>query len=202
MTSSDPFQNWPPEQHRITDAAHLHALGQFSIVYNMMEDIIYWIFNHYFPADKDYSERLFHDLNNRVRVDMLKAIIGHTETDDAVHHAMLHALRCFDICTDNRNILMHAMVGETDETVFQIAKRSRTNPLKFVHYKIPLTEMRSIADECAEVYIFMVRLVGWIQEEQWEEGPGPFPETPVQPHRLSSFPPEEAGKDGAHQPGA
>ena len=112
-------------KYRITDAAHLHALGQFSVLYNTMEDAISWIFNYYFPANKDYAERLFHDLNNRVRIDMLKAIIEQVEKDTRIKDNMIYALWCFDICTENRNTLMHAMMGGTNETIFQLAKRSR-----------------------------------------------------------------------------
>lgn len=195
MTSADPFPNWPSEKYRITDAAHLHALGQFSVLYNTMEDAISWIFNYYFPANKDYAERLFHDLNNRVRIDMLKAIIEQVEKDTRIKDNMIYALWCFDICTENRNTLMHAMMGGTNETIFQLAKRSRKNPLKFLYYKLPIDELRSIADACAETYMFIFQLTSWVQEEEWEDGPGPFPDKPTLPRRLNSSQPEQAGKD-------
>ena len=129
MSNPDDFDNWPANYNRVADAAHLHAIGQFSLMYNYLEEIFGFVFQCSVPADANYLEFLFHQLNNRERADMLSAIVQFGENDAAALDHQLYAIRCFDICTDNRNIVLHAAPDITAET-FRLSKRARNNPTK------------------------------------------------------------------------
>jgi len=83
---SDPVGvgDWPSQNNRLGDIAHVHAIGQFSLMYNMLEKMFGYVFQCSFPADGAYSETLFHQLNNRERADMLNAIMRFGEPNPEV----------------------------------------------------------------------------------------------------------------------
>jgi len=103
----DQASEWPPEQYRLAPNDYLAALGQLTFVYNMLESMMRNIFIKYLPFAEDYARMLFHKLNNRDRIDLLSAFVKENEKDNDVSEAILYCINCFDICTENRNILMH-----------------------------------------------------------------------------------------------
>ena len=146
MTDHDNIDGWPAQTARVATVAQLHALGQISLLYNYLEDACGFIFGEYMPTDRTFSESLFHRLNNGERVDLLSAVISKSEKEQEVLDRALYFLLCYDICTQNRNILAHARKRDTDANIIELTKRASRNASREIHFTLPLAELRLVAD--------------------------------------------------------
>jgi hypothetical protein len=194
---------WPLKINRIADDEHLRAIGHFSLMFNYAEETLRDIFRASFHSTQDYSALLFKKLSNRERIDMLREIVRFDEKDPAVSEKLLSALLHFDICTENRNIVLHAINDVVTPTgsAMRLIKRSRNKPNELNHYDVPLPDLRAVADDAGFTFVFMMQVLGWLLKREREEPLGPLPETPPQPHRLTPSRPQEANAGGPPQPG-
>ncbi len=113
MTDPNASDGWPPFGSQLASVPFVHAFGQTSLAYNLLEDMMGMIFTSSMPTKTAFSEGLFQKLNNRDRMNFLKAVIDHNEKHEPAKSAFLYLITCFDICTENRNILMHVIVEVT-----------------------------------------------------------------------------------------
>lgn len=162
-------------------------------MYNMLEEMFGFVFMSSFPANGEYSEFLFHKLSNRERVDMLTAFINFGELNQEVKDRLLYAIRCFDICTNNRNIVLHATSDSDPSQAFRLSKRARNNPSQTNFYQVPLETLRRVADDAAEAFNYWAKLFYWLTERRASpKRPLPLPDKPPQPYRLSPSRPAAA----------
>lgn len=188
MTKSKMPDDWPSDPNKISDASHVHAIGQFALMYNALEEMFGFVWQCCFPANGDYSASLFHGLNNRQRVDMLTAISRFGEKDKAAQELMLYAIRCFDICTDNRNTMLHAIKERSSTTdTLRLSKRARNNPERTTYYELPLTTLRRVADDTAATLNLWADLFLWLEDRRYGQL-RPLPDKPLQPYRLTPSP--------------
>ncbi len=207
MSDTDKFSGWPGGR-RFADDAHLHALGQMALAYNRLEWSFGILFSIHFPAAPAYSEDLFHSINNRRRIDLLRAVVTHNEKDEQVKELVLHALACFDICTDNRNILMHAMASTSSNTeILALEKRASNNSSRLINFEVPLTDLRRVADDCSAIVWFIVGLSRFAMDRDmrsWGKAtrpePLPLPDKPPRPHKLTPSQPPKADADETPPP--
>ena len=200
MIESKMPDDWPSDSNKISDASHVHAIGQFALMYNALEEMFGFVWQCCFPANGDYSESLFHNLNNRQRVDMLAALSRFGEKDKGAQEFILYALRCFDICTDNRNTMLHA-IKEHSSTAdsLRLSKRAKNNPARTAYYELPLATLRRVADETAATLNLWVDLFLWLEERRVGQN-RPLPDRPPQPYRLSPSPQIATDADAPHPP--
>lgn len=196
MDDPKALDEWPSRNNKIADAAHVHAIGQFSLAYNNLEELFGYVFQCTFPAGGDYSEILFHSLNNRERVDMLEALFRfHDSNNKELFERVLYALRCFDICTANRNVVMHAVTdheaGSTPE-LLRLRKKAHNNPLRNTSYEVPLEMLRKVADDTMVVFDYWAKLFFWLSDRRDGKKLPPLPDKPPQPYRLNPSPLVEA----------
>jgi hypothetical protein len=191
--------DWPNAYNSIADTAHVHAIGQLSLMYNSLEEMFGFVWQSSFPADGDYSEMLFHKLSNRDRVDMLSAFIRFGEKDAVAREHLLYALLCFNICTDNRNIVLHAVTESASAAgIFRLSKKARKDPARTALYDVPLPVLRQVADDAGATFHFWTDLFVWLSGRRAGRMT-PLPDKPPQPHRLSPSLPS-AGDAGAPPP--
>jgi hypothetical protein len=186
-------ETWPKESNTLADPRHIQAIGQFALLFNYAEAAVEEIFLIYFPTEKEYSENLFVKLSNRDRVDLLCKIAQRSEKNPTVLGLVLDGLRFFDICTDNRNIVMHAtndMDAQTD--IIRFAKRARNNPKITNWYDVSLEDMRRVADDAAATFLFLFGLYLFLKSRAENRLPWTLPDRPPQPYRLSPSPQSEA----------
>jgi hypothetical protein len=107
MDDSGSIDGWPSKQ--LGTVAQVHALGQITLVYNYLQEAFTLLFTLCMPTRSDFSEALFHKLNNRDRINLLYAVIDKNEMEEDVREALHYGLLCYDVCTENRNILMHTL---------------------------------------------------------------------------------------------
>ena len=191
---SEPFPDWPTPLNRFIDSAHLHALGQLTFLYNLLEDAFGYLFVQYYPTSKQFAVNQYLDLNNHKRIHLLRELVQTSETDEAVKGAVLAAIVGFDICTNNRNILAHSMVESDAGGILKLGKRKSKSSRQFVSYEVPLRTLRRAADETADYFAFVEDLHNFFSDREavarretmdWE--PRPLPEMPPTPHRIKTI---------------
>jgi hypothetical protein len=116
-------------------------------------------------------------------------LVKHNEKDLALAEQVLFAINCYDICTENRNILLHATNANTNyETmVIELRKRASKNPLRELQFEVPLELLRRVADEMSQTLEFVSAL--WYFQFQktnpYAHEQVPLPEKPPNPHKLT-----------------
>jgi len=133
-----------------------------AMAYNYLEEMMQAVFQSCMSMDSEYSERLFHKLNNRDRIDMLSAAIKSSRFHRDAKERLSYLLQCYDICTENRNILMHAAFRETFADMLHLGKRSSNNPKVENAFRISLAELRRIAEEICEQTSYATDLYYWV----------------------------------------
>jgi hypothetical protein len=156
----DRVENWPPPGHNVGSVAHVHAFGQMALTSAMLEELICMLLVQRLPMFQNDAQSRIHGMNNRDRVEWLRAIVRAKEPDSAVADLFLHAIHCFDICMENRNMLVHALYEGTDLATasIKLTKRSRNNPLQQIKFQVPIEQLRKMAEEMGETVNFMLEL--------------------------------------------
>ena len=208
MNERKDLDGWPSERDQIASVPYIHAFGQVTLSYNMMEIMMGNLFTTCVPMELDFAERLFHKLNNRERIDLLSALVRTNEKESEAREAILHCIRCYDICTDNRNILMHVTLDDLDATAVLLKKRASQDPTRDIIFHVPLTDLRLVADQIGQTFQYTYDLFIWLLRREAHgfhlKGvttllgdlatvpPGPLPDRPPKPRKLTPYQPPEA----------
>ncbi|QIG95480.1 MULTISPECIES: hypothetical protein [unclassified Bradyrhizobium] len=192
---TDPDGNWPTSFNRIASSAQLEALGQITLMFNYLEEGIGTIFKAVMPTDTDFSNRLYHKLNNRDRIDLLSAI-AKTTCRDGVQEEIIYLLNCYEICTENRNILQHAILESADEDIISLSKKATRDPNRQNEFRIPLTELRGVADDMAELFVYTMRLQAMIDARADPSTTASLAASPDRPPKPSILIPYRDSADG------
>jgi hypothetical protein len=59
MTEPSSADDWPSAGNKIADTDYVHAIGQISLVFNLLEDVFNDLFQLIFPADIYTQKRYF-----------------------------------------------------------------------------------------------------------------------------------------------
>ena len=184
MDENDP---WPSEKYELAPNDYLAAFGQVTLVYNMLENMMGHIFEICAPLEDAFAKSLFHKLNNRDRVDLLSAFVRENEEEPETRDAILHCILCYEICTENRNMLMHSTYFDM-RNVAKLVKRASKDPTRELHFDVPLVQLRRLADETADVFAYAVGLGAKLFRRTWRDSNLPeviLPDKPPKPHKLT-----------------
>lgn len=173
----------------------VHALGAFCLFYNRLEagllhmtlDLLAW------RGDFDSGFLLHHRLHNIDRTDLLKSRIAYLYGDDHKRQdAFGYGVACFLICSQNRNILLHAAAtyDNDDTSALVLFKFRRDRPLLSdqAFYRLSLTDLRELTEDvvATDRYLDNLRLYYAWQESPFEEMRSvPWPEKPRKPRTLT-----------------
>jgi hypothetical protein len=195
---------WPPEEDRTASDDYLIAFGQITLLYNFLENMMERLFQRCAPLESQYAQLLFHQLNNRERIDLLSAFIRTNEKDEKAKDALQACVLHYDICTDNRNILMHVISDGVSEVtgLARFTKRASQNPAREIEFHVPTTDLKLVAEQMAETIRFGFRVMAHINTRDtrpdalWSLGPFALPNIPPKPRKLIPYQPAKAPKGG------
>lgn len=147
---------WPLPRYNPGDRLHLHALGVIGITYASFEQSVDRLYS--------WSDRLdYLRQNSKNRLGSL--IEKFSDHEPALTDAVKNIVKYFDVCTWNRNQLLHAeryppAFGGDGESLYLIKSSAKGSDEKR-YFKIDLSELRSIADQmragivqCAAIHIY------------------------------------------------
>jgi hypothetical protein len=171
----DQVVRWPHDAHKLAPVAHVHAFGMIALWAAMI---------HFLPIKKDIAISLIHKLAIREKSDLLRQLVT---TNDSEHvgiiDMLVFAINCFEICNENRNILVHALYGSTDRatSIISLKKRARNNPLNELKLEFSLPTLRQCAEEISNTVNFMLDILVSITRRPSNT----LIRKPVLPHRLT-----------------
>jgi hypothetical protein len=177
---------WPQDIMLPGPTDHLIALGAFALWYNEFEMLLYSFLRSYFPGKDDGTAIMYASMSNRGRVDVIRSM-ARTETDASVLDAVEHAMKCFGVCAENRNLIVHALPtrGGNRGDVLTLLKRSTNDPLRLKYYDFKVEDVRQAAISTARAARFSIELIAWVRPRSSKGPPQPLPEKPPLPRKLS-----------------
>jgi hypothetical protein len=108
-------------------------------------------------------------------------------------NAVLYFAQCFNICADNRNLLMHSIVGivEVGDTILSLLKGAKSDPRDYRNLKFDAPTLRQTADEiwCLDQYgtdvlFYLLTRAGQMSKTELHAR-STLPEKPPPPNNLS-----------------
>lgn len=179
---------WDDAVASVGSLEHLKAMGALALYYNELEQSLSIFIEHYMPGQRPASEYLFGNLTNNHRTNLIRKFLER-EPDTSFCESLSYGITNFDICAENRNLLLHALpsgqVG--DETVLDVLKSPRGNPHVMNRYHFKLEDIRAsvvgvqqTADYLTRLYLFISRY-----ESDGQVVVTTLPERPLRPRKLS-----------------
>jgi hypothetical protein len=143
------------------------------------------LFVHYFDYQQE-AAALFQQMRNNFRLDTLRCLVEAVEKDKEVREHISHYSYCYEICTDNRNALMHSMINDSPDSppLLNLAKTARKDPMQQIYAQVSLQRLRDIADEIYYTEEFGTQLFHWVSRNHPIKIPD-FPEPQLLPQKCA-----------------
>jgi len=190
--------DWQKEISELGSSEHIEAVGALALFYNRLEFSLYLLMKHFVSFDEEARVQLFTTLNNRERVDLILALASGAEP--AARDTITHAMGCYDICAENRNLVLHALPGmdTSNPSVLNVLKASKHKPNVLRRYHFTLDVIRRAALDMETTTDFIDR-VWMVISEYVQDGQRvlhTLPEKPPKPRKLSLSQLEEDQPNG------
>ena len=185
-------KEWDADLDPLGTFDQIHAVGAFALYYNRLEMGLYAFFQRYVDATHEAHSYLYSTLYNRQRVDFIKVMASARETPELA--ASIHkALRCFDVCAENRNLLLHALPevpASPPREGLRLLKGSKAKPGLLTSYEFSLESIRAAALAVAAVEDYIYDLMRALRDQEalnplTGAPPPELPLPPPQPRKLS-----------------
>lgn len=176
-------EEWDADLASIGSRDHLHAVGAFALYYNAAEMSLFGFFQRYAPGAPNVQAHLFGTMNNRQRIDFIKLMATDREGVEEAS-AIHHAASLFDICAENRNLVLHAIPGwEEEDGTLTFLKASAGKHGHLAVYAFTVDEIRAAARATAATEEYCMDLMRAVKARDGHNifGPGGPPELPPRP---------------------
>lgn len=165
----------------------LQSAGAIILIHSDMETSLFALLGHFLKAPAGVIGPLFIALTNRARVDIIKRLAaaeGHVADE---RNAVEHAVRCFDICAENRNIIGHSACEGENERRFRFFKLPSTPGSTGWVWELTESDLLFAALDAVRMQDYIVSLWAWLRDRDNPSHGEPLPERPPQPRKLSLF---------------
>jgi hypothetical protein len=177
-TSESSEHDGPPK-------AILEAIGSIILNQGYMDTALFAILTSYLHLPIDISGPLFDSLNNRARVDLVALLAQAEDHLDDEREALAFALRCFDICIENRNVMAHCAYVERQEGQYIFFKNPTSASTNGWYFGATEVEFSSAANQARKFSEYLAELWGALRRRPLNGPDMPLPERPLQPRKLS-----------------
>lgn len=171
------------------------AVGEMVLEHAHLSDSLYLFFLHYLKLPGSTSVTLFETLNNRDRGDLIRQLVAAQDPRPGDEAAVAHLLRCFDICTENRNIIAHCSFEGMTPDGARLHKHPTGVSRTSWDLCVPLEALQQAAEEMTEIAGHIMLLWHHLVDRETADGQ-PLPRKPPQPRKLSLFRLPEGHEDG------
>ena len=137
---------WPT--HLDPCAEHIYAIGRISVNYNELEAQLLAFIQHYDSSPNELTAFLFEKVPSNSQTEWLKKMMALRGNDLEAQVPIQHFISACDICTANRNLLIHSRIWayRVSEDSLITSKRTRkTGAEKGDEFSLDV--IRRVADE-------------------------------------------------------
>lgn len=189
-----------------------------TVNYNLFERSLFGVLSHHLMrAGLSYKECQFlvGTMNNKERLETLRFIFNEREQDVGMREQIEHLIAYFNRCTQNRNILAHALLETKlekkgdggwypvdEDGMLEFWKSSKDDWSKINQYRLTLTDLRAVADATHTGYLYAMRLALLLMARDKTAGSvssllqATLPEKPQLPDNLTIHRPPEGPNGG------
>ena len=179
---------WP--EYAVGSRDSLFAIGVASSNFAALEAVMQFMFGTVMDLSHENYEMIASKIGAEATVILTRQKLATLSWPDDTKDRVLHFLKGFDICLENRNQLMHSEIGyltgsESDKNF--LFKRTKKGEL---HMAAPtLTELREVADTSYRFSQYGRRLGNWINNHSTDpptfpDVAFPLPDKPALPRSL------------------
>jgi hypothetical protein len=199
------LSGWPRKEARLASVNYVHAIGQAALGYNLAEQVFEQIFCLIVPLSINNAQRWFHSLNNRDRIDLVCSLSRNNEHNKKVRESILFAMHYYDVCTENRNIILHSVgYGSRKKPIgLKLTKVASKDPTRIIEFHLSLSEIRLVADQMYEGFLYMWRLYGFLEGRYRKYATtsvlfpnASLPDKLLKPRKLTPYQPPKDHIDG------
>ncbi len=181
--------DWP--EYAIGPKDSLFAIGVASSNFTQLETVMQFIFASVLDLTIENSEMISAKIGAEATVILTRQRLAALTWEEHIKDRVLHFLRGFDICLENRNHLMHSEISwlagthKTEKTF--LFKRTRKGELHLAAPK--LEQLRQIADSMMIFTHYGRGLGNWINNNStkpptFPDAVFPLPDKPALPQAL------------------
>jgi hypothetical protein len=156
----DRENGWPLPNYRSGPYEHLHALGVISLNFNMYESSLVIPLEFYLP--KSTASFVVNRESHQRRVAAIKHFVSINEPNQQMVGAIDHALKHFDACYENRNILLHSKLSfNAVDARRYLTLEKLSNKAEFIQFHFSLSELQRVADEMMDGVFYLSDIWIW-----------------------------------------
>jgi hypothetical protein len=177
--------DWP--RYNVGPRECMFVLGVIGVNYAHLEFALAAMFATVTGMGMDTVGPLLPKIRNNVRLDLMRERLpGHRWPEEVIEHVR-HFINGFNVCADNRNLLMHSNIFtlSTDEII--LFKNSNSG--KGITCNPTLAELRQVADDMHTFFGYGLALsnaINWnLIAPKPHPSPLPWPDKPTSPNRLN-----------------
>jgi hypothetical protein len=147
------------DANSIIDPERLHALGVITVFWNHSERMLFFLFCLVCKFTPQFGWVIAHDMGDISLTERITEVLKIRPLADDEQDLLLNALKVYDVCRQNRNLLTHFTVnranGADDEFVFLRTKGPSAAPKKFPS---SLEDIRRVAFEIQTLSVYLHRI--------------------------------------------
>ena len=176
------------------DKRYLAAIGAVSLRFTDLEESLRRLVEvHLLALPEVLRFQILQPMSNGDRVGLLRTVATKVEAISQVQDLLSHFLTGFAVCSENRNIAVHA-AAMTGETHVHLYKRASRSPYAENRYSLTIDAIHeaAVSMEAFSLFAWSLHRYQYVKtitqtrpEENWLIGPRPLPDRPALPAKLS-----------------
>lgn len=184
--SEDADSEWP--RYDVGPKECMFALGVVGVKYAQLEFALSGMFSTVTGIKSDIVSLLLQQIrNNNIRLNLMRESLPRREWPGQVTELVQHFIDGFNVCAQNRNLLMHSNIFMMSEDAIILYKANNSG--KTVSCNPTLGELRQVADDMNAFFDYGLALSNTINinliPPRILPSPVPWPCKPILPRNLS-----------------
>jgi hypothetical protein len=173
-----------------------------TLQWNLLEESLDQFIWCFVGFDYEFGRMITGRIGNASKTDLLLDLANFRLSSAKFIGHIEHAVTCFHICRENRNIIAHSMAIEFyGREGWLFGKRSKSKPANWSGFRFKVSDIRRVQNEIVTTdtvmrRLIMYRLSAWAAERApWERTSLRLPRKPRLPRRIDPLPPEALPDD-------
>jgi hypothetical protein len=167
--------------------AILEACGALVLLQGSLETALFLLLSNYMRLSPDGVYEVFHELSNQARTRLVTKLAAEAALAPDAAEAVAEAVRRYDICTENRNVIGHSQYLERHEDQLLFHKSPTGKGSGGWYFAISEVEMANIVSATRDAVSYVQAVWYALTPKAAGSSPPPLLGTSLPPRKLSLF---------------